>query len=175
MSDPRRRRHLSVAAAVVVMSLMPPTLVATASDCWRAPVEAPISDPYREPACRWCRGNRGIEYGTSRGVAVLAVATGHVTFVGSIAGTGYVVVRHADGLRATYGNISTDRFRRGDFVIRGVRVGSTDGRFHFGVRDTDGYVDPTPMIGRLVYAPRLIPHDGGRPADARPPKLRCGR
>jgi murein DD-endopeptidase MepM/ murein hydrolase activator NlpD len=171
MSDSRHRQRL-IAAIVIVLSQV--STATAASNCWRAPVDAPISDPYREPACRWCPGNRGIEYDTPPGVAVIAVASGRVTFVGSIAGTGYMVVRHANGVRTTYGNISNGRFRRGDLVIRGVQVGSTAGRFHFGVRDVVGYVDPAPMIGQLVYAPRLIPNDGAPAAPARPPKLRCG-
>ena len=36
---------------------------------------------------------------------MLAVASGEVTFSGTVAGTRYVVVRHADGLRVTYGNL----------------------------------------------------------------------
>ncbi len=169
----RRRRYWTLIVFVVVAALVPGR-VATAGTCWRAPVEAPVSDPYREPACRWCPGNRGIEYRTPQGVAVSAVATGRVSFVGEVVDTRYVVVRHADGLRATYANVSGDRWHVGDVVIRGTRVGFTLGRLHFGVRRGVDYIDPTPLLGRLVFAPRLIPVNGDRPTPAHPPALRCG-
>ncbi len=173
MPNSRVRRRLS-AAVIIVSCLLQPSTVVSAARCWRAPVDAPISDPYRQPACRWCPGNRGIKYDTPPGAAVFAVATGRVTFVGSVAGTEFVVIRDVDGLRVTYGNITGNQIKRGDLVIRGVQVGLTAGPFHFGVRDEARYIDPTPMIGRLVYSPRLIPHDGSAAAGARKPKLRCG-
>jgi len=168
-----RRRQLCV-AVLVVTSVLQPSVGITAPSCWKAPVDAPVDDPFRRPACRWCPGNRGIEYDTVQGVPVFAVATGRVTFAGSVAGTGYVVIRHADGLRATYANLAVGSLRAGDVVTRGSRVGVSSGRFHFGLRQGSRYIDPAPMIGRLVYAARLIPTDGTAPVAARPPTLRCG-
>ncbi len=166
--------HLSrrVALAVIVV-LVVPTESALGRPCWSPPTEAPVTDPFRDPECRWCPGNRGIEYGAAPGDPVRAVATGRVTFAGSVAGTRYVVVSHGDGLRVTYGNLASGRFRTGDRVGRGSIVGVAAGRLHFGVRDDDGYVDPTPLLGRLVYRPRLIPHDGSAANPASPPTLRC--
>jgi murein DD-endopeptidase MepM/ murein hydrolase activator NlpD len=148
---------------------------ATAADaCWRAPVVAPVADPFREPGCAWCPGNRGIEYASPAGAAVTAVATGRVTFSGRVAGTPYVVVRHADGIRVTYGNVASD-LSTGDVVVGGTRVGATVGRFHFGVREGTRYLDPAPLIGRLVGVVRLIPIGGDPPAAGPPPVLRCDR
>lgn len=169
---PAHRWRLAI-VTIVVMSALPRDVIAAVGPCWTAPVDAPVSDPYRAPRCRWCSGNRGIEYRTGTGVAVKAVASGRVSFVGSVAGTTYLVVRHADGVRATYGNISGVRFRAGQLVIRGMRVGSTAGRFHFGLRRGDQYLDPTPFIGRLVHRPRLIPANGDRPAPGPDPVLTC--
>lgn len=142
--------------------------------CWLPPVDAPVVDPFREPACRWCPGNRGVEYGTPPGTAVRAVATGRVTFAGVVAGTAYVVVRHADDLRVTYGNLAAARVRRDAIVVRGTVVGVTAGRLHFGVRAGDRYLDPSPFLGRLSYRPRLVPSDGSPGAPTGPPRLRCG-
>jgi murein DD-endopeptidase MepM/ murein hydrolase activator NlpD len=147
--------------------------VVRAAPCWRPPVAAPVVDPYRQPACKWCPGNRGIEYGTSPGDAVRAVAAGEVTFSGSVAGHAYLVVRHADGMRATYGNLSDRLFVAGDVVARSAIVGHAAGPFHFGLRVGDQYVDPGPLIGRLVGVLRLVPVDGSAPAPAPPPRLAC--
>ncbi len=102
-----------------------------------------------------------------------AVAGGRVAFSGSVAGVRYVVVRHADGRRATYGGLATTRFRAGDPVIRGVVIGSVAGRFHFGLREGDTYIDPAPLLGRFVYRPRLVPADGRAANPPPPPVLRC--
>ena len=62
---------------------------------------------------RWCPGNRGIEYATPPGDACGAVTAGVVTFSGVVAGTHATSwSEHADGKRATYGNLA-DRALRG--------------------------------------------------------------
>jgi murein DD-endopeptidase MepM/ murein hydrolase activator NlpD len=157
----------------VLVVVAVPGHVVLAAPCWSPPVAAAVADPFREPACTWCPGNRGIEYGTARGEPVRAVVSGEVTFSGIVAGTRYVVVRHADGLRVTYGNLGSTDLSRGDVVTRGAVIGFTAGRFHLGVRDGERYVDPAPFIGELRGVVRLIPADGSDPAPAPPPRLRC--
>ena len=173
MTRHRSRRSLFQITVVTVVSVLLPTGTARAGQCWQAPVEAPVSDPFRAPGCPWCPGHRGLEYDTSPGTGVRAVAGGVVTFAGTVAGTGYVVVRHADGLRTTYGNIRPGILDVGDLVVRGMSVGSTMGRLHFGVRRGNSYIDPAPLIGALIGVTRLIPTHGGRPAPAPAPRLRC--
>ena len=146
---------------------------ANGATCWRPPVSAPVADPFREPACRWCPGNRGIEYATQSGDAVNAVASGHVAFSGTIAGRTYVVVRHADGRRATYGNLADRLYAEGDVIVAGAVVGHASGAFHFGLRDGERYIDPAPYIGRLVGTTRLVPNDGVTHAPPSPPRLVC--
>ena len=141
--------------------------------CWQPPVAAPVTDPFREPTCTWCAGNRGLEFGTSAESPVRAVATGRVTFAGSVAGTGYLVVRHGGDRRVTYANLAPTTFSVGDLVVRGQTVGRTAGRLHFGVRVGDRYVDPAPLLGRWVHRARLIPDDGGRGNTPPAPRLRC--
>jgi murein DD-endopeptidase MepM/ murein hydrolase activator NlpD len=147
---------------------------AAAGACWLPPVEAPVVDPFRPPPCTWCAGNRGLEYGTVSGVAVRAVAAGEVMFSGTVAGERYVVVRHADGRRATYGGLASSTFRAGDAVVAGMSVGITAGHLHFGLRDGENYIDPAPFLGRLVGRSRLVPDDGTAARAAPPPRLRCG-
>jgi murein DD-endopeptidase MepM/ murein hydrolase activator NlpD len=147
---------------------------ALAGACWLPPVDAPVVDPFRPPPCTWCAGNRGIEYGTPSGADVRAVAAGEVTFSATVAGERYVVVRHADGRRTTYGGLASSSLRAGDAVAAGVIVGTTAGHLHFGLRDGDTYIDPAPFLGRLVGRPRLVPDDGTGARPAPPPRLRCG-
>jgi murein DD-endopeptidase MepM/ murein hydrolase activator NlpD len=153
--------------------LLVPSSIVHAAPCWPPPVAAHVSDPFREPTCAWCPGNRGIEFGTVRGAAVRAVATGRVTFAGTVTGTVYVVVRHGDGRRVTYGNLESESYDVGDLVVRGQRIGQAAGAFHLGLRDGDRYVDPWPYLGRYVRRPRLIPVDGSRGNPAPPPRLTC--
>jgi murein DD-endopeptidase MepM/ murein hydrolase activator NlpD len=96
-----------------------------------------------------------------------------VSFAGIVAGTVYVVVRHADGWRATYGNVDRTRVGAGDTVVAGSVVGLTAGSFHFGLRDGDRYIDPAPYLGTPRGVVRLVPDDGSPAAPAPPPQLRC--
>ena len=160
-----------VLASCLLIGIVPGASVVAA--CWPAPVDAPISDPYRPPACRWCAGNRGIEYATVPGTPVSAVAAGTVTFAGTVVDRRYVVVAHADGRRATYGLLSSIRVAAGDRVTARSVVGTAGSTTHFGLRDGDDYVDPTPEIGRLAYAVRLVPLDGSPGASPGPPRPRC--
>jgi len=160
-----------VVLVVLVWCAMP--AMAAAGACWLPPVSAPVADPFREPLCRWCPGNRGIEYAANAGEAVTAVATGHVTFSGTVAGRTYVVVQHADGRRATYGNLADRLHARGDVIAAGALVGHAAGAFYFGLRDGEDYLDPAPFIGRLVGVTRLVPSDGLTAAPTVSPRLVC--
>ena len=89
------------------------------------------------PARRCPRGRSVPAAGVSRGApataasstahptatVVRAVAAGEVTFSGTVAGERYVVVRHADGRRATYGNLASSSLGTGDVVAAGSVVG----------------------------------------------------
>lgn len=147
----------------------------SAPGCYPPPVAAPIAVPYVQPACPYCAGHRGVEYALPAGTRVAAVAAGTVTFSGAVAGTRYVVVLQADGRRATYGMLAATTLTRGDVVVAGQQVGASGARLYFGLRDaTDAPVDPTPLLGRLVGVPRLVPAGGATPRRAPPPRLQCG-
>ena len=162
--------------AVLVLLLWCQTVASTAEagTCWRPPVSAPVADRFREPLCRWCPGNRGIEYATTAGDRVIAVTAGVVSFSGTVAGRTYVVIRHADGKRATYGNLADRLYAQGAVIATGAIVGHAAGAFHFGLRDGERYIDPAPFIGRLAGVVRLVPADGTAAAPAGPPRLVCG-
>jgi murein DD-endopeptidase MepM/ murein hydrolase activator NlpD len=158
------------------------SVIVIATSCWLPPVDAPVADPFRSPACTWCPGNRGIEYATAAGTPVRAVAGGAVTYAGTIAGTSYLVVRLADGRRVTYGGLQGVDRNAGDIVVAGEVVAHTAGPLHLGLRAAavpgdpeagDQYLDPTASLGVLVGRARLVPVDGTPRRPAPPPRLVC--
>lgn len=146
-------------------------LVALALSCYLAPVDAPISVPFAEPACAYCPGHRGIDYAPTGLVPIRAAAAGVVTFSGVVAGTRYLVVLGDDGISATYGMLASTSSRVGDPVRAGQNIATASNRFYFGLRRGDAYLDPVPYLGIVTRSPRLVPTDGGRrrPAKPRPP------
>jgi murein DD-endopeptidase MepM/ murein hydrolase activator NlpD len=122
---------------------------------YRRPTTRPISDPWRPPANPYAAGNRGIEFATVAGDQVLIPAAGSVTFAGSVAGTYYLVVLHADGIRTTLGGLTGSAFHIGDTVTAGQIAGTAAGRIHFGARVGDLYIDPTPLLGNPSGPPWL--------------------
>ncbi len=171
---PRSRHAVHPFLALLAVVLLP-SGIGSAAPCWAPPVDAPITDPFRAPECRWCPGNRGVEYGTRAGAVVRAVAAGRVTFAGDVATVRYAVVEHADGRRVTYGGLADVIVAEGDRVVRGARIGTAAGLFHLGVREGEEYVDPEPFIGEWRGVTRLVPTDGSAPAPSPPPRLVCSR
>ncbi|MFM7685377.1 MAG: murein hydrolase activator EnvC family protein [Actinomycetota bacterium] len=139
---------------------MIPALVAALAMCLLPPVDAPVSRPFEAPACQWCAGHRGIEFATGPGTPVRAAAAGTVTFAGVVAGERYVVVQHADGIRATYGGLAPPTAAQGQRVARGAFVGRTAGPLHFGLRSGETYLDPAGRLPVRVGRPRLVPVNG---------------
>ena len=162
-----------VLSVLTLLSLGLPAQPVPPGECLRPPVVARIADPFRQPACPWCPGNRGLEYDVSAGTAVRAAAGGIVTYAGAVAGVVYVVVEHADGLRATYGRLASPTVRAGRTVAAGQVVGRSGQGLFFGLRDGETYVDPVPRLGRLVERTRLVPTDSTAPRPAPPPVLAC--
>jgi len=171
----RRARIFVIAAALFALVLLQSESI-TAGPCWAPPVDARtavVIDPFREPPCPWCAGNRGIEYEVERSTVVRAAATGRVTFSGAVVGTRYVVIQVARGWRLTYGKLESTHLSAGDSVVTGSVVGRTTGDFFFGVRLGNVYLDPAQYLGRMVGRPRLIPTDGTSPRLSTPTRLRC--
>lgn len=167
-----RRRPRVVALVVAALAAPVPAAPAEAG-CLPPPVPAPISVPYREPPCPYCAGHRGVTFDVAPGTPVRAVAAGTVAFAGGVAGVRYVVVAHDDGRRATYGLLSTVAVAAGQRVRAGDVLAASGARLHFGLRDGERYLDPTPELGRWLTAPRLVPVDGGRPRASPPARLVC--
>ena len=104
------------------------------------PLNLPILDQFRPPSCRWCSGNRGIEYRTVPWSAVFAAASGIVTFVGSVAGTNYVVIKTNETLKTgnnllvTHGRLRSVSVKSGDLIAAGQTIGSAGELLYIGVR-----------------------------------------
>lgn len=128
--------------------------------CLLPPAEATVVDSFREPACTWCPGNRGIEYELPAGSGVMASASGVVSFAGTVAGVSYVVIDHGAGWRTTYGKLSAIEVRAGQRVRQGQELGRSSDELFFGLRQDGRYVDPGPLLGVVRHRPRLVPLDG---------------
>ena len=62
-------------------------------------------------------------------------ASGEVTFVGSVAGTLYVVVRATNGVLVTHGRLASAQVSAGDRVSAGFRIGTSSGGLTSGSGD----------------------------------------
>jgi murein DD-endopeptidase MepM/ murein hydrolase activator NlpD len=165
------RRLLISSLLLVVLAAHHPDRAGAAS-CWLPPVAAPVVEGFDAPECPWCAGHRGVEYAPTTGLRVRAVAGGTVGFAGAVAGRRYVSVDQPDGLRATYGWLTTLTVAVGDVVRAGDVVGTAGDRLMFTLRHDGEYVDPEPRLGRLVRPPWLVPrHGAGR--EPPPARLQC--
>ena len=168
-----RRRPLVAGALALLASLLAAARPVDAAPCWFPPVVGEVVDPYREPPCRWCAGNRGIDYRVGDDVAVRAAASGRVVFVGTVVGVRYVVIQVAQGWRHTYGQLTSTPLVPGAVVFANGVVGRASETFFFGLRIGDDYADPAPFIGTLRSRARLMPLDGTPARPAPPARPRC--
>jgi murein DD-endopeptidase MepM/ murein hydrolase activator NlpD len=118
------------------------------------PVPGPVHDPYRPPPCRWCPGNRGIDFAANAGDPVAAVADGTIVFAGSV-GDDLFVVESVDDLRVTYGYLGEIAVTVGQRVRRAEVIGRAQGPVHVGLRRSTTYLDPAPWFLVQVGHPRL--------------------
>lgn len=158
----RGRGSVGLAVGLLLSIVAPVTGVAEPAGAtaggggYRPPVDAPVVDDFRPPPQPWQAGNRGIDYATAPGAVVAASAGGVVTFAGPVGGDLHVTVAHPDGLRTTYAYLASLSVAVGDEVAAGGAVGTSGGRFHFGVRDAAGtYLDPASLF--VLGMARLVP------------------
>jgi murein DD-endopeptidase MepM/ murein hydrolase activator NlpD len=138
------------------------------------PVVGRIIDPFRLPAGPYGPGHRGIDIATPMGTPVHAASGGVVAFAGAVAGAMFVSIDHPDGVRTTYGYLSSVGVSRGDVVTRDQVIASSGlghpgkepPHLHFGARVDGTYIDPKPLLMPLAVWPllHLAPLPGGAPA-----------
>ena len=143
--------------------------------CWRPPVNRPIIDPFRPPPCRWCSGNRGLEFAAQAGDDVRSVVSGTVWFHGSVGRKGYLTViveGSSTSLLVTVGGIEIDRRRlRGSNIAAGEFIGPARGPIHLGVRSGGTYFDPELWLRAGRGRARLVPLEA--PGRTTKPRASC--
>ena len=143
-------------ADAAVGSAPSPWVADPAGGSWGWPLDPVpgVVHPFQRPDSPWGPGHRGIDLSATVGQVVTAVADGKVTFAGSVAGRGVVVVSHGR-LRSTYEPV-LPMVRRGDVVSRGTPIATLTSVgshclphacLHLGARRGDWYVDPLPLLG----------------------------
>ena len=127
---------------------------------------AAIVHPYDAPASPYAAGERGVDFASFAGMPVLAAGAGVVTFAGSVAGRGVVVIAHPDGMSTEYEPV-TASVARGQRVAAGDQIGlvaglhlgcAVDACLHWGARRGQLYIDPLSLLMRLGPV-RLLPWD----------------
>ncbi|HTZ44203.1 MAG TPA: M23 family metallopeptidase [Jatrophihabitans sp.] len=142
---------------------------ASVTGSYRAPVAGPVRvlRPFTAPASRYGPGHRGVDLALAPAGAVRSAAAGRVSFAGSVAGRGVVVVLHPGGISTEYEPV-TPLVSAGQVVDGGQVLGRLAGRhrgcpaagcLHWGARRAGVYLDPLTLL-RPLGVVRLLPWDG---------------
>lgn len=139
------------------------------------PVQGPVIRGFEPPPDPYGAGHRGIDIGAPFGSPVVAAQDGTVAFAGWVAGSMYVSIDHADGVRTTYSWLSAVAVADGQSVTKGEVIGSTgqgdpgslQPNLHFGARLGAAYIDPMPLLipGDLSSLIHLAPLGAEPPFD----------
>ncbi|NUR16914.1 MAG: peptidoglycan DD-metalloendopeptidase family protein [Dermatophilaceae bacterium] len=125
---------------------------------WPLEPEPSVERRFDPPDQPWLPGHRGVDLAAASGQPVRSPTAGRVTYAGTLAGRGVVVVAHEGGLRSTFEPVVTAAgVGVGTAVARGQVVGvvtSTAGHcaprvcLHWGVLRGETYLDPLGVVGR---------------------------
>ncbi|RYU12351.1 murein hydrolase activator EnvC family protein [Nocardioides iriomotensis] len=165
-----RTRALAVLVPALIL-LLAPGVPAAADDLAPVPTGAavwPLSpvpevgERFDPPDTRWGAGHRGVDLRGTVGQPVRAALPGRITFAGSLAGRGVVVVDHG-ATRTTYEPVDPS-VSVGDAVRAGDRIGTLQlggshcfpaACLHWGLRAGEAYLDPLTLVGAGPV--RLLP------------------
>jgi hypothetical protein len=166
--------RLALLAGILVVVLAPPPALGRltgqagpAHGVWPLRPRPPVVAGFDPPATTWGSGHRGVDLAGHVGEAVRTALAGRVTFAGSLAGRGVVVVDHG-GTRTTYEPVGAsvavgDRVAAGDVVGRLQLFGShcfPRACLHWGlIEGRAHYLDPLSLVGAAPV--RLFPPGGG--------------
>lgn len=127
-----------------------------------APAPEVVTD-FDPPSAVWGAGHRGVDLLGAPDQPVLAAMAGRVSFAGTIAGRGVVVIEHGS-VRTTYEPVLA-QVRTGEQVPAGGVIGRLQtGRshcvprtcLHWGLLEGREYLDPLSLLGRGPV--RLLPN-----------------
>lgn len=132
----------------------------------RWPADAVVLHPWDPPGSPYAAGHRGVDLAVAPGARVVAMGDGVVGWAGVVAGTAWVSIDHAGGIRTTVGPMATIAVVVGRPVIAGAVLGTATGRahatpsgflpgLHVSARRDGVYIDPASLVGDLV--PTLLP------------------
>lgn len=133
------------------------------------PLEPPsVLRDFDPPSSAYGAGHRGVDLIGRAGEPVRATLAGRITFAGSLAGRGVVVVDHGT-TRTTYEPVRAsvevgDRVPRGGGLGHLQSVGSHCAPvtcLHWGLIETETYLDPLTLVGAGPV--RLLPFLDGAP------------
>ena len=113
----------------------------------KLPINLVVIDQFRVPSCKWCSGNRGIEYRTEPGSIVTAATGGIASFVGNVASTNYVVIKTINNLLVTHGRLQSVLVKSGAVIAVGQTIGVAGESLYIGVRVNGQYTDPRQCAG----------------------------
>lgn len=128
------------------------------------PVPLTVLRSFEPPPTPYAAGHRGVDLAAPRRSIVRAAGSGRVTFAGTVAGRGVVVIAHADGVRTEYEPIDASVHAR-ELVDLGQPIGTLHGThgscpadrcLHWGARIGAAYFDPLLLL-RPLGPVRLLP------------------
>lgn len=151
-------------ALALLAALGPAARTPPSHGTWPLGPAHPVVRGFDPPAARWGAGHRGVDLLGAPGQEVHAAEPGTVTFAGTLAGRGVVVVDHGDR-RTTYEPVAAA-------VVVGQQVaGAVIGHLqlpmshcfpraclHWGLIEGDTYLNPLTLVGAGPV--RLLPLDG---------------
>lgn len=141
---------------------------------YAAPVRGAVRRGFEPPTTARGAGHRGVDLEATGGQVIRAAADGTVRHAGSVAGTVWVSVAHADGVTTSYGPLTSLQVRPGTTVTLGTELGrlaaaghghdGADRGLHWGARRGRTYLDPRSLL-RDVGRPSLVGPGGWRGTD----------
>lgn len=173
---PSLAAFLVIIVAVVLAGIGGSSAAGSSGPVWTWPLQPlpRVVRYFEAPSSPYGPGHRGVDLAGSQAQPVLAMGAGTVTFAGSVAGRGVVVVDHGH-LTSTYQPV-TSAVTVGALVSAGQPIGflqlphshcAPAACLHLGVRRAETYLDPLTLLGARPV--RLKPLGGLDDGAGQPP------